>query len=213
MTQTESFPEFNIDIVDTFDTLKQEIVRYKGLYDEMRYHFNRMLVENERLKENERDMLKASTLVNALNENHQLRDEVVLLKRSLKKAMNDLNLVRRPDSSSEEPSVEGREEPPLANEEETPLANSPEEETPLANEEETPLANEEETPLANEEETPSPEEDDEACCYSPMVFKKTKYFSDEQGNMYEMKPDSSVGDLVGTFRMVDGKYKVKMIKK
>ena len=197
MTQTESFPEFNIDIVDTFDTLKQEIVRYKGLYDEMRYHFNRMLVENERLKENERDMLKASTLVNALNENHQLRDEVVLLKRSLKKAMNDLNLVRRPDSSSEEPSVEGREEPPLANEEETPLANSPEEETPLA----------------NEEETPSPEEDDEACCYSPMVFKKTKYFSDEQGNMYEMKPDSSVGDLVGTFRMVDGKYKVKMIKK
>ena len=180
MSQTDSFPEFKLEIVDAFESVKQEIVRYKALYDEMSYHYNRMRVENERLKENERDMLKASTLVNALNENHQLRDEVTLLKRSLKKAMSDLNLVRRPDSSSEDHSVEEKEDEP-----------SPPE----------------------EDEPPPPEEDDELICFSPMVFKKTKYFSDEQGNMYEMKPDSSVGDLVGTFRVVDGKYKVKMIKK
>ena len=173
MTQTEFFPEFKLEIVDTFETAKQEIVRYKALYDEMLHHYNRMRVENERLKENERDMLKASTLVTALNENHQLRDEVTLLKRSLKKAMSDLNLVRRPDSSSEE--------------------------KPL--------------PEEKEEEEKPPSEEDEARCFSPMVFKKTNYFSDEEGNMYEMNADSSVGDLVGTFRVVDGKYKVKMIRK
>jgi hypothetical protein len=181
MPQTDPFPEFKLEIVDAFESVKQEIVRYKALYDEMLYHYNRMCVENERLKENERDMLKASTLVNALNENHQLRDEVTLLKRSLKKAMSDLNLVRRPDSSSEDHSVEEKEDEPP----------SPQE----------------------EDEPPSPQEEDEPSCFSPMVFKKTNYFSDEQGNMYEMKPDSSVGDLVGTFRVVDGKYKVKMIKK
>jgi len=184
MTQTEFFPEFKLEIVDTFETAKQEIVRYKALYDEMLHHYNRMRVENERLKENERDMLKASTLVTALNENHQLRDEVTLLKRSLKKAMSDLNLVRRPDSSSEEK--------PLPEEKE-------EEEKPL--------------PEEKEEEEKPPSEEDEARCFSPMVFKKTNYFSDEEGNMYEMNADSSVGDLVGTFRVVDGKYKVKMIRK
>ena len=181
MTQTELFPEFKLEIVDTFETAKQEIVRYKALYDEMLHHYNRMRVENERLKENERDMLKASTLVTALNENHQLRDEVTLLKRSLKKAMSDLNLVRRADSSSEEHSTEEKPLPPEEKDE--------------------------------EEEKPPSEEKDEARCFSPMVFKKTNYFSDEEGNMYEMNADSSVGDLVGTFRVVDGKYKVKMIRK
>jgi hypothetical protein len=206
MTQTEFFPEFKLEIVDTFETAKQEIVRYKALYDEMLHHYNRMRVENERLKENERDMLKASTLVTALNENHQLRDEVTLLKRSLKKAMSDLNLVRRPDSSSEEkplPEEKEEEEKPLPEEKE-------EEEKPLPEEKE-----EEEKPLPEEkeEEEKPPSEEDEARCFSPMVFKKTNYFSDEEGNMYEMNADSSVGDLVGTFRVVDGKYKVKMIRK
>ena len=212
MSQTDSFPEFKLEIVDAFESVKQEIVRYKALYDEMSYHYNRMRVENERLKENERDMLKASTLVNALNENHQLRDEVTLLKRSLKKAMSDLNLVRRPDSSSEDHSVEEKEDEPSPPEEDEPPPPE-EDEPPPPEEDEPPPPEEDEPPPPEEDEPPPPEEDDELICFSPMVFKKTKYFSDEQGNMYEMKPDSSVGDLVGTFRVVDGKYKVKMIKK
>jgi hypothetical protein len=137
------------------------------------------------MKENEMDMLRASTVVNALNENHNLREEVRLLKGSLRKAL-----------SQNRSTINASKDPPVVvpeAEEETPPVVVPEEETPPV--------------VVPEEENPP------VVMMDTMTFKKIHYFIDMEGRMYSINAESKVGDMVGNARSVNGKYKVKFLNK
>jgi regulator of replication initiation timing len=191
-----SFDTFQKSVLDVLDTLKEDLSKCKLSYDLLCHENTRLKLENERMKENEIDMLRASTVVNALNENHNLREEVRLLKGSLRKALSQN---RSTMNASKDPHlVPEAEEKPVVLEEE-------EEEKPVVPEEK-PVVPEEEKPVV-------PEEEEKPVVMDIMTFKKISYYIDVEGRMYAMNADSTVGDMVGNARSVNGKYKVKFLNK
>lgn len=166
-----SFDTFQKSVLDVLDTLKEDLSKCKLSYDLLCHENTRLKLENERMKENEIDMLRASTVVNALNENHNLREEVRLLKGSLRKALSQN---RSTMNASKDPHV-------VPEEEEKPVVPEEEEEKPVV--------------------------------MDIMTFKKISYYIDVEGRMYAMNADSTVGDMVGNARSVNGKYKVKFLNK
>ena len=111
--------------------------------------------ENARLLEQERDMMRASTVVRALNENSRLREEADLLKRSLalRASSNSLTSLAPPI-----PETTAHQDAPTEEEEEE------------ASEEE---ASEEE---ASEEEESS---------FTEITYKKKHYCMDANGNVFD----------------------------
>lgn len=178
-----SFDTFQKSVLDVLDTLKTDLSECKLSYDLLYHENTRLKLENERMKENEMDMLRASTVVNALNENHNLREEVRLLKGSLRKALSQN---RSTINASKDPPV-------IVPEEEKPPVVAPEEEKPPV--------------VVPEEEKPP------VVMMDTMTFKKILYFIDMEGRMYSINADSKVGDMVGNARSVNGKYKVKFLNK
>ena len=156
-----SFDTFQKSVLDVLDNLKEDLSKCKLSYDLLCHENTRLKLENERMKENEIDMLRASTVVNALNENHNLREEVRLLKGSLRKALSQN---RSTMNASKDPHV-------------------------------------------------VPEEEEKPVVMDVMTFKKISYYIDVEGRMYAMNADSTVGDMVGNARSVNGKYKVKFLNK
>lgn len=163
---TPPFPE---SVLSVLDTLKQDILECKASYDVLYHENTRLKLENARMKENEIDMLKASTVVTALNETHKLREEVRLLKGSLRKALSE-------------------------------------------NRSQTVYAAQSVDTSSLNEEPPADETDEAFNTMETMVFKKITYYIDEAGSMYTINADSSVGNMVGTARIVNDKYKVKFNK-
>ena len=200
-----SFDTFQKSVLDVLDTLKEDLSKCKLSYDLLCHENTRLKLENERMKENEIDMLRASTVVNALNENHNLREEVRLLKGSLRKALSQN---RSTMNASKDPHlVPEAEEKPVVLEEE-------EEEKPVVLEEEEKPVVPEEKPVVPEEEKPVvSEEEEKPVVMDIMTFKKISYYIDVEGRMYAMNAGSTVGDMVGNARSVNGKYKVKFLNK
>ena len=182
----------NFEFVSLLDEVKAQILHHKTSYDMLLREYRAMKLENARMKENEKEMMRASTLVTALNDNHQLREEVRLLKGSLKKALADLRFRR----SSHEPGTEAHEQ-----------ELEPDTQEPDTQEQEPDT--QEQEPDTQEQEPGTEEQDSKM---STMTFKKTLYFADEEGHMYQIKEDSTVGPIVGSFRIVNGKYKVRLKK-
>ena len=119
-----SFDTFQKSVLDVLDTLKTDLSECKLSYDLLYHENTRLKLENERMKENEIDMLRASTVVNALNENHNLREEVRLLKGSLRKALSqNRSTINASKDPPVVPEAEEEEKPPVvpeAEEEEKP---------------------------------------------------------------------------------------------
>ena len=112
--------------------------------------------ENARLMEQERDMMRASTVVRALNENSRLREEADLLKRSL---------ALRTSSNCAPPIPEPT--PPI-----------PEPDSPIQESE----AVSEESEAVSEE---SEESDEEESSFTEITFRKKHYCMDADGHVYD----------------------------
>ena len=196
----------NFEFVSLLDEVKAQILHHKTSYDMLLREYRAMKLENARMKENEKEMMRASTLVTALNDNHQLREEVRLLKGSLKKALADLRFRR----SSHEPGTEAHEQELEPDTQEQEPGTEEQEPDTQEQEPDTQEPDTQEEEPDTEEQEPGTEEEDSKM--STMTFKKTLYFADEEGHMYQIKEDSTVGPIVGSFRIVNGKYKVRLKK-
>jgi hypothetical protein len=202
-----SFDSFQKSVLDVLDALKQDLSECKLSYDLLYHENTRLKLENDRMKENEIDMLRASTVVNALNENHNLREEVRLLKGSLRKALSqNRSTINASKNSPVVPEEQQQQSPEVPEEQQQQSPEVPEEQQQQSPE--VPEEQQEQSPeVPEEQQQQSPEVMD------TMTFKKIKYFIDAEGCMYAINADSTVGDMMGNARSVNGKYKVKFLNK
>jgi alanyl-tRNA synthetase len=85
-------------IVNLSKELHDRLITIMESLDHLTRENERLTLENARLIENEREMLRASTLVQALNKNEQLKQEIERMKQELMKSKQ----ISAPEKSDED---------------------------------------------------------------------------------------------------------------